>query len=241
MAAMPHATHEPWLANEPTLWAQWHGQGNEAARDVLVHHYTAWARKLAKAVFMRVRGRSTDWPDFVQNASVGMIEAMASYDPGRGVPFQAYARRRVRGAVFNGLRALTATHLVAASDLGWEERHDSILDEHDADPVERLIRIVSALGLGHAISFHAEVAQASGSTPYDEAAKHQLRERIDQQLRKLPEKERLILQLHYLQHMAFVDIARTLALSKGRISQLHRQGLDRLRLRMHADAWQYTF
>lgn len=241
MAAISHSRYEPWANGEPELWAQWHEQGNEAAREVLVQRYTEWARKLARAVFMRVRGRNADWADFVQNASVGLIEAMNSYDPKRGVPFEAYACRRVRGAVFNGLRALTATHLVAASDMGWQERHDSLLEDDDADPVERLVRIVATLGLGHALSTQIDAGLAGSPTPYDEAVRQQLRERIGHHLQRLPERERLILQLHYLHHVAFVDIARTLSVTKGRISQLHRQGLDRLRCRMHADGWHYTF
>jgi len=36
----------------------------------------------------------------------GLIEAAGRYDAGRGVPFSAYARRRVKGAMIDGLRSL---------------------------------------------------------------------------------------------------------------------------------------
>jgi RNA polymerase sigma factor for flagellar operon FliA len=36
----------------------------------------------------------------------GLIEAVGRYDAGRGVPFSAYARRRVKGAMIDSLRSL---------------------------------------------------------------------------------------------------------------------------------------
>lgn len=237
MAAIPYLAEEQLADPGAELWARWRGAGDMRAREALLEHYAGWARKLARAVFMRVRGRSADWPDYVQNASIGLIEAMDAYDHGRGVPFEAYARQRVRGAVFNGLRALSATHEVR----GYVRADgiDSLLEDADGDPVERLVRLVSSLGLGYALSAPVEPEHASVPTPYDEAVKHQLSDRIHRHLARLPERERLVLQLHYLQHMAFVDIAAAVSLTKGRISQLHRQGLERLRSLMQADAWHF--
>jgi len=239
MAALAHAQDEISVPPTSDLWARWHATGDQRARDSLVAHYAEWARKLARDVFMRVRGRSADWPDYVQNASVGLMEAMAGYDPARGVPFEAFARHRVRGAVFNGLRALTATHAATRVD-AWRDAYDSLLDTDDSDPFDRMVKMVSALGLGHAMSSHFEAEHATTPTPYDEAVKYQLNERIARHLARLPEKERLILQLHYLQHMPFVDIAGALGVTKGRISQLHRQALERLRSHMAAEAWQFA-
>lgn len=238
MAAIPYLAEKQSTEPGAELWVRWCSAGDMAAREALLEHYAGWARKLARAVFMRVRGRSADWPDYVQNASIGLIEAMDAYDYGRGVPFEAYARQRVRGAVFNGLRALAGTHEVSMHLRA--DGIDSLLeDDAECDPVERLVRLVSSLGLGYALSMPVEPEHASVPTPYDEAARHQLGDRIHRHLARLPERERLVLQLHYLQHMAFVDIALALSLTKGRISQLHRQGLERLRSSMQADAWHF--
>jgi RNA polymerase sigma factor FliA len=51
------------------------------------------------------------------------------------------------------------------------------------------------------------------------------RQAIDQ----LAPAQQLVVQMHYLQSMAFTDIAQRLALSRGRVSQLHRQALEHLR------------
>ena len=231
------AQEEFSAAREPSLWLRWRADGDVEARQVLLAGYAAWARKIARGVFMRVRGRSDDWPDYVQNASIGLIEAMENFDPARGVPFEAYARQRVRGAVFNGLRALAASHVAHEHGIA-SDRRDSLLEDGSDDPVERLIRLVSSLGLGYALGTTVEAEHIAVPTPYDMAVKQQLRERVHGHLTRIPDRERLVLELHYLQHMAFVDIAQALDLTKGRISQLHRQALERLRSRMQADAWQ---
>ncbi|NJL18613.1 MAG: hypothetical protein HC938_17105, partial [Nitrospira sp.] len=49
-----------------------------------------------------------DKADYVQNASIGLLEAISRFEPERGIPFAAFALPRVRGAVLNGLRTLPA-------------------------------------------------------------------------------------------------------------------------------------
>lgn len=56
-----------------------------------------------------------------------------------------------------------------------------------------------------------------------------LQVQIQQAVAKLSTSQQLVVQMHYLQSMPFTDIADRLALSRGRISQLHRQALEHLR------------
>ncbi len=42
--------------------------------------------------------------DLVGYGNVGLLEARTRYDPSRGVPFEVYARHRIRGAIFDGIR-----------------------------------------------------------------------------------------------------------------------------------------
>ena len=57
-------------------------------------------------------------------------------------------------------------------------------------------------------------------------------------LDSLPERECLIVTLHYLQQVPFITIAAQLGITKGRVSQLHRRAMERLReaLRRQATA-----
>jgi RNA polymerase sigma factor for flagellar operon FliA len=44
----------------------------------------------------------------------------------------------------------------------------------------------------------------------------------------LPEQEQIVVKSHYYQHLRFEQIAETMHLTKGRISQIHHRALQRL-------------
>lgn len=223
-----------------SMWLRWCA-GQTSVRDDIARHYAVWVRSVARSVFMRVRGRGDDWPDYVQNATLGMLEAMKGFDVTRGLPFEAYARARVRGAVFNGLRALKLVSVTTQSAGSSNDAIDSLFEEDDVDPVDRLIAVVTGLALGHGLSIHADwTAAAAVPGPYEAAVRSQLGERLSKHLRRLAERERQVLEWHYLQHLPFVQIADVMGVSKGRISQLHRQALQRLRERMMHDRWRQS-
>ena len=66
-------------------------------------------------------------------------------------------------------------------------------------------------------------------TFYRGAALRQLRERVQHALAALPAQENFVLRSHYVQEIPFETIAGMLHLTKGRVSQIHKQGLLRLR------------
>ncbi len=80
--------------------------GDRAARDRVIEAYLPFARRQAKAVYRRTGHALMDWDDYVQSATEGLIEAVDRFDASTGFAFEAFAGVRVRGAVFNALRAL---------------------------------------------------------------------------------------------------------------------------------------
>src|SRR6187401_2394243 len=96
--------------DEHALWLAYRRDGDAAARVQIYGRYQPWARSVARDVFRRLRNPLLEWGDYVQNASVGLLEAMGRFDVGRGIDFIAYARPRVRGAVFNGVRVFIDRH-----------------------------------------------------------------------------------------------------------------------------------
>jgi RNA polymerase sigma factor FliA len=222
MSAPAQATTE----DEPSLWRRWKAERAGDARERLVLRYNAWARTVARRVFVRVRGRPADWHDFMQNALTGLLQAIDAFDPTFGVPFAAFAVHRVRGAVFNGLRDLrsTGSELTLAHEA--EDRVTSAL-EVEGDPMDQLIAVVSQLAMGAMIQAGADISPEQ--TPYEVAEQAVLNRWLVRTLRTLPDRERSVIELHYLQYVPFVRIAELMDVTKGRVSQLHRQGLVRMR------------
>jgi RNA polymerase sigma factor (sigma-70 family) len=48
---------------------------------------------------------SVELDDLVQTGTLGLIDAVRRYDPSKGIPFTAYARYRIRGAILDALRS----------------------------------------------------------------------------------------------------------------------------------------
>ncbi|HEX7814747.1 sigma-70 family RNA polymerase sigma factor [Dyella sp.] len=219
-------------AEEQHLWMRWRSDNEEAARDALVMQYSPWARLMARDIYMRVHLMSDTWRDCAQNAMIGMLDAMARFDPSLGIKFTSYARSRVRGAVFDGLRDLTESHRQARAREVLEDRVESLADDTEGeDLLESFVSMTVGLGLGFlmdAQSIPAEIEAALSH--YQESERDGLLSDIGQQLDKLKERERTILVLHYYHQLPFVDIAEQLKLTKGRVSQLHKRALEQLRI-----------
>jgi RNA polymerase sigma factor for flagellar operon FliA len=64
----------------------------------------------------------------------------------------------------------------------------------------------------------------------------QLQRRLVGMVDLLSPQQRTVIRYHYLQDHSFEDIATLMSVTRGRISQIHRQGLSALRLRLAADA-----
>jgi RNA polymerase sigma factor for flagellar operon FliA len=221
-------------SDELALWHRWRQERSRTVRDALIVHYSPWARSVARDVYVRVYLLRDAWHDCVQNALLGLMEAIERFDPDRGVPFQPFARLRVRGAVFDGLRTLRGTHIelgYAAKDRASiaRERAASLSEDESTDPFEAFVSTTVRLGLGFLLDMQSMPGSMQPQDAYAELEKAQLSAAISEGLDRLPERDRAIIVLHYYHQLSFVDIAGQLGVTKGRISQLHKRALERLR------------
>jgi RNA polymerase sigma factor for flagellar operon FliA len=221
-------------SDERIMWLRWRQERNTAARDALIVHYSPWARLVARDVYMRVYLMRDAWHDCVQNALLGLMDAIERFNPERGIAFQSFARLRVRGAVFDGLRVLRSSHLELGYGVGGRataarDRVESLNEDSDADPLEAFIATTVGLGLGFLLDMQSMPGRAQPPDAYAELEKAQLSAAVSESLDQLPERDRSIMVLHYYHQLSFVEIAEQLGVTKGRISQLHKRALERLR------------
>lgn len=219
--------------HEDTLWKRWQEAHDVAARNALIVAYSPWARKVARDVFMRVPFISDAWHDCVQNAMIGLLEAVERFELDRGVSFQTYARYRVRGAVFNGLRHLREGMAQRAQSYDHthaiHDRLESLDADGEPDALNAFVATTVGLGLGFLLESASFPGREDWTDAYAELEKAELANVVTESLPQLGEREQTILTLHYYHYMSFVDIAAQLGVTKGRISQLHKRALDQLR------------
>lgn len=245
--------------DEAILWQRWRAQGDAGARTVLVERYIPYARMLAAISFKSRYHDEVEFGDYFQLASIGLMEAVDRYDPAHGAQFKTYASARIRGAILNGLDRLTEKgQQIALHKRLRKERLDAAVElaakatgqdpEKPGEPSpprapQELLAYLAEVGIGLAISVMLEGTGMVGSDgPQDgthdqspEVLYFRKQERQHWQtllrdlVQRLPEQECRVIRCHYQQGIPFDEIGGMLGVSRSRISQLHRQGIGRLR------------
>jgi len=222
------------------LWEQWAIHRVDAARDRLASHYGKFARILAAQAFSNRFSHELEFDDYLQFALVGLLEAIDRFDPARRVPFEAFASRRISGAVLTGVETLSEKQAqISARSQARKDRSRSLAVDAppeaatSSDPLQRLADIAVGLALGimlegGTVYVNGDPSDSAG-TPYDRLEIAQLRVRLRRLVDLLPDAERRVLHHHYYQHVPFEEIARNAGLTKGRISQIHHSALRHLR------------
>lgn len=230
-------------AQEASLWRAMREDRSEVARERIFATYLPFARALAGRQFRGRRGGDIEYEDFVQLACAGLLEAMDRYDPALGVPFRGFAVRRINGSILDGLAKMSEVReQISFRRRVKRERLRSLASDDPAglpptEAMEALIDLAVGLALGFMLegtSLYQDDCGAGGAqaTAYDSLAWKDLVDRLTAELGRLPDRDRAIVRLHYLEEVNFDQIAALLGLSKGRISQLHKAALTLLRKRI---------
>jgi RNA polymerase sigma factor for flagellar operon FliA len=191
--------------------------------------------------------------ELVSVGVMGLIDAATRYRPSLGVPFDAFARRRIHGAMLDALRGLDwvprsvrklqrevddaigrlrhslgrepeGTEIAATLGVSAEE-YDSILDELRSAELAVVRRVGSDSEGGSLL----EIAIDGGAGPYTQLERQELKTRLVRALGELPERERQILALYYEQELTLAEIGRVIGVGESRVSQLRTQAILRLR------------
>lgn len=222
---------------EKVLWRAWREQQDPQARQTLIDHYLPFAQILAAKLYARRQVDDIEFLDYRQYAIIGMIEAIDRFDATRNASFRTYAGHRITGSILNGIeKSCEKQQQISARVSLRQDRLQSILEERKTSSGNDLFSELAELAIGIALGYMLEDSgmfqgQEEQYTEhfYDRHELAQLKEAIKRLVDVLPDQARSIVSYHYYQGLSFDEIARILDLSKGRISQVHRQALKLLR------------
>jgi RNA polymerase sigma factor FliA len=222
-------------ALEEQLWTDYHN-GVTAAREQLVSQYLPLAKRLAAGLFARRPSNDVEFGDYLHLAYVGLLEAIQRYRTDSGAQFATFATYRIRGAILNGVPLMTETgDRISYLTRAHRDRADSVLEgqpEAAAASLASLIDMVVAVALTVQLDEVAEQESAeptAAADPYSSRLYEDTQRRLKRAVESLPERERQIVHFHYFHQMGFDEIAGLLAVTKGRVSQLHKRALDQVR------------
>ena len=223
---------------EASLWRRLRFEAQSECREALFDRYVPLARAIAGAKFGQRRG-SAERGDCEHFAYEGLLEAIDRFDPLLGVPFSAYARRRIVGSIADGLAKMSELGAQISHRRRVEQERMRSLAPSEAETAEDPLAALSDLAVGLALGLMLEgtsLMPAGGAdtrpTAYESLEWREMQARLSDAVGRLPEKEALVVRQHYHNGLSFAQIAELLDLSRGRISQLHRAALERLRKRI---------
>ena len=212
---------------------------------------------LVKKIAWQLHGRVqniVEVEDLIQQGMEGLVHAAQKYSPKEGVNFAQYAQLRIRGSIIDYLRK--NSNLCRTTIKKKQEFEKSKLDlEKKLNRQATEQELIDFLGLSDdefnywKKAFEANVVQ-SLDTAYDEYsiifASHndnpelslqnkELKNQIREALSILNQREALVAQLYYVEELNIYEIAEILEISTGRISQIKKSIIGKLRDEINSD------
>lgn len=221
---------------ESLLWRRHLEHQDEDARAKLIESNMNLAKKIAASLFSKRYNDDVEFDEFYQLGIIGLIESVDRYSPEKGAAFETFATYRVRGSILNGLEKMSELRSQSAyRNRQRKDRISSIVSKEQSSG-DQLFGDMVEVTLGLAIGFVLEdtdlardFADNASDHAYDENHLSQLRALLINSIDRLPDRERKIIQYHYLQGMRFDVVADLMGVTKGRVSQMHKRGLQLLR------------
>jgi RNA polymerase sigma factor for flagellar operon FliA len=246
----------PAESDEAALWRAWRENPTPGGREALICHYLPYARMVAATYYARRTHDEIEFDEYLQFATVGMVESLDRYEDGRGAQFKTFASRRMHGAILNGLEHLTEKQQQIALRMRLRQERlkevkaaakakeeELAAEEGNKASKQAPFRYLAEVGIGIALTFLLEgtglvEADALETTPlphyYGSLEYKQLQQRLRHFIGTLTAQEQTVIRSHYLQEISFEEVGRTLGVTKGRVAQIHRQALDKLRQSLRA-------
>lgn len=225
-------------------------------RDRLITEYLPYVKRIVHRIAVHLPS-TIDIDDLMNVGVIGLIQAVDRYDPERDNKFMTYAVFRIRGAVLSELRSrdflsranrrkirdLENVHLQLEQRLGREVDDFEIAQEMGVD-IEQVHRTKQMSGISF-ISF-----EELGFSSRDEKEKlinylidsdddaltmtrvKELKAAVARAIEQLPEKERLVISLYYLEELTMKEAGRVLNVTESRVSQIHSQAIMHLRSKL---------
>ena len=214
----------------------------------------ALARRLAASM-----PHSIDIGDLVQDGMIGLIDAANRFDEKRGIKFETFAERRVRGSMIDALRKdawprgirrvrreLEAAREHLRHELGSEPSLAEIANHMGADEA-RLSRTIMRINTIESTSPLANVENVNEASlpavlvpseppaPDKACEQGEVQRRVRAAIVALPPRERKVIGMYYFGEVTMKKIGEAIGVNESRVSQLHARAVQRLRRLLGAD------
>jgi RNA polymerase sigma factor FliA len=220
--------------------------------DEQIRHYMPLVRRIASHICSRLSA-NVQLDDLMQEGLSGLLDALKRYKPQAGQSFESYASMRIRGAIYDACRQ---NDLLPRSQRDQVDRITQISQRLEQTLERPALEQEIADALGVALDDYRKtltnvvnvtpidqvpeglLSDSGRGDPLDTVQMQQFLQTMVAILEELPEKQQMVMTLHYQEDLSYREIAAVMDLTPGRISQLHTEAMIAIRghLRLsHAD------
>jgi RNA polymerase sigma factor for flagellar operon FliA len=246
-------------AAENARWVEYKKTHDPKLREAFVIQYRPLVKHVAGKVAIGMP-HSVEFDDLVEFGTMGLLDAIDKYDPERKVKFKTYAMVRIRGSIFDELRAIdwvprsirglarelegaranleaqlgrTATDAEVARKMGISEaEYNKLIMKVSGTSIMSLDDVWYTGDENDKVSIGDTVESPTSLNPDDEVMRKEIRSVINESIKELPDKERKVLVLYYYEDMTLKEIGKILEVTESRVSQLHTRAILHLRSKL---------
>lgn len=223
-----------------------------ATRDALVMEHVGLVKAMASRLAHRLPPQ-VEVSELVSVGVLGLIDAAGRFRPSLGVPFSAFARRRIHGAMLDSLRGLdwaprAVRKLRRDVDAAIANQRFALGREPEAADIARALDVPEAeyekmldrLKVAELASIRQSSMTEDGRSaldveiepsegPHARLEREEMRRLLAHAITDLPDRERQILALYYEEELTLAEIGEVIGVGESRVSQLRSQAIARLR------------
>ncbi len=235
------------------LWQEYlKDKSNKAVRDTLIVQYIYLIRYVVGRVKVTLPA-TISVEDIAGYGVEGLINAIERYSPQKNTRFETYALIRIRGSILDRIRSQdflprsvrkkikdiknAQEHL--KQELGRMPTTQEVAGFLDMDP-EKVTQILSEDttmtslydkkgSTDDSVEIIDTIQDTNKLNPQEQAEEKNVKQELEKALRRLPERERIIMVLYYQENMTLKEIGETINMSESRVCQLHAQAIMKLK------------
>lgn len=220
------------------------------ARNLLITEYLPFVKRVVQRIAVHLPSY-VDKNDLYHAGIIGLIQSIDRYDSHRGSSLATYALFRIRGAILSELRTMDflsrknrknvremqKTSIRLEQKLGreienWELAEEMGVTMNELENIQR-IACLSIVSFDDIISesntekdfFIEQLVNNQDHDAFTSVRAQEIKSVIANAIEVLPEKEKHVISLYYVDELTFKEIGKVMNLTESRISQIHEKAI----------------
>ncbi len=244
---------------EEELWAKYKKKADPKIREYFIIKYAPLVKYVAGKISVGMP-TNVEFDDLVGYGVFGLLDAIEKYDLEKKVKFNTYAVNRIRGAIFDELRAIdwvprsvrqksreiedtiamlegrlgrSASNEEIAAEMGLNlEDYNGLLLKVSTTSVVSLTDLKFSTDDAEEFSVGDIIEAPSSLNPDVIVERDEIKKIVLQSLKELPDREKKVLIMYYYEEMTLKEIGKVLGVTESRVSQIHTSSILKLKAKL---------